>query len=525
MSIVLSFPRSAWERKCATFRVAAGSHTGRDAERPDVRSHVERGNESGFLAAIVLAAFPLVACAGDTIVPLTVSPMAVPNPVLKYQLLPEVREMNAGNPAQWYIRCFAEQRNFFFTKYSADQRARYLSLPLAELRAEKIRRYGGHALTQADWAARLDALDWQVLERVQTDGLDIRLPELEPLRILATALKVRFRIEVSGGHFEDAIHTAKTMFAFARHLGEHPTHTANEIGLFAAQLTLDALEEMVQQPDCPNLYWALTDLPVPLVDLRKGFQGERTLRASELRSIRDDAAMTEEELEKVVSRLSGVMGFTRAQAGKPYPSLRAGLAARTKDAEKVRVLRDRLLEAKRHALVRRSRNEATARAFVNNVLELTSATDVIRKMPPLQLILLDEKQKVEALCDERMKLLGLATWQIDKLGGDELERGSYGLLSDLAPHVIKTRREQARLEQRIALLRHVEALRLYAARHKGKHPDTLSAIAVPLPNDPLTGKPFVYEVEKATAHLRGDTSQPGEGKAACAARYDVTLRK
>ncbi len=40
-----SFSRSAWERKCATLRVAAGSLAGRDAERPDVRSHEERGNE------------------------------------------------------------------------------------------------------------------------------------------------------------------------------------------------------------------------------------------------------------------------------------------------------------------------------------------------------------------------------------------------------------------------------------------------------------------------------------------------
>src|SRR5579883_2240353 len=32
-----SFSRSAWERKCATLRVAAGSLAGRDAERPDVR--------------------------------------------------------------------------------------------------------------------------------------------------------------------------------------------------------------------------------------------------------------------------------------------------------------------------------------------------------------------------------------------------------------------------------------------------------------------------------------------------------
>src|SRR5262245_4890311 len=38
-----SFPRSAWERTAVTLCVA--SLTRQDAERPDVRSHAERGNE------------------------------------------------------------------------------------------------------------------------------------------------------------------------------------------------------------------------------------------------------------------------------------------------------------------------------------------------------------------------------------------------------------------------------------------------------------------------------------------------
>jgi hypothetical protein len=301
-----------------------------------------------FLTALALTALPLATRAGDSIVRLKVRPMPAPKPVLQYLLLPEVREMNPGNPAQWYLRCFAEQRNFFFSKESVEARTRYLSMPLAELERATVmqRQYGGAALTQADWAARLDALDWQVTERVHTDGLALRQPELGPLRTLATALKVRFRIEVAGRRFDQAVRTAKTMFALARHLGENPTHSANQVGLFVAHLALDVLEEMVQQPGCPNLYWALTDLPTPLVDLRKGFQGERSLLGTEFHSLRADAVMSEEELEKVVSRLSGIIGFARMQAGLPPHKLQAELIARTKSAEKVRIIRDR----KRHAL-------------------------------------------------------------------------------------------------------------------------------------------------------------------------------
>src|SRR6185369_13498284 len=97
------------------------------------------------------------------------------------------------------------------------------------------------------------------------------------------------------------------------HLGEHPSEVANLLGLWVAHLSLNTLVEMVQQPGCPNLYWALTDLPCPLVDLRKGVQGERTLVAAELGVLRDDTAMTEAELEKFVSRFLGVLNFAREQ--------------------------------------------------------------------------------------------------------------------------------------------------------------------------------------------------------------------
>src|SRR5215468_4007477 len=102
------------------------------------------------LAAVALAVLAPGSRAGEPAVRLDVRPMAAPKPALRYQLLPEVRELNPGNPAQWYVRCFQEQRNFFFGKEAAAERARYRSLPLAELPSEKLHNYGGNALAQAD---------------------------------------------------------------------------------------------------------------------------------------------------------------------------------------------------------------------------------------------------------------------------------------------------------------------------------------------------------------------------------------
>jgi hypothetical protein len=452
--------------------------------------------------------------------------MPAPKPALKYLLLPEVREQNPGNPAQWYVRCFQEQRNFFYSKEANAARARYLAMPLADLPAAELRHYGGFALTQADWAARLDALDWQVLQRVQTEGLDLLLPELGPIRLLGPALRVRFRGQVAGRHFDEAVETAKTMLALARHLGEYPAEAANFEGLTIAHLALTTLEEMVQQPGCPNLYWALTDLPCPLLELRKGLQGDCSLVAAELKLLREDAPMTEEELEKVVSHLSGVMGFAREQAGQTPRSLRAELQARTKDPEVVRGARNRLLET------------GDAQEPVQGLSPLKAAlhhywgwskmvhADLVRKLPPAQIILLDEKHTYENRRDEDMKLLALAPWQIDRLsGGAQADHAEARLFATLVPHVLKARRAQARLEQRIALLRHIEALRLYAAVHNGRLPEQLAELPVPLPADPFTGKPFVYDVTGSTARLQGSLSPGAEKNLAYNAHYEVTFQR
>jgi len=474
-----------------------------------------------FLLAIgVLAALSRGIFAEGSAVHLAVQPMAAPKPALKYQLLPEVRELNPGNPAQWYIRCFQEQRNFFFSKEGTAQRARYQSMPLAELREKKLRPYGGNALRQVDWGARLDSLDWEVLQRVQTDGMDLRLPELKPLLILGAALQVRFRAEVAGRHFDDAVRNAKTMFALARHLGEHPTEAGNHVGLAVANLALDTLEEMVQQPGCPNLYWALTDLPNPLVDLRKGFQGAGILAATDLRPLRDNAPMTDAAMEELVSRLSGRMGFARGQAGRPPRSLRAGLTARVKDPEKVHAARARLIEAGCAEITR------LGSPPLQVVLQASKLAYEIGKFPPLQVILLDEKRAYEIRRDEGLKLLGLAPWQIDALShAGEVGRGSDELFADLLPDVIKGRQAQGRLEQRIALLRHVEALRLYTAAHDGKLPPTLSDILVPLPTDPFTGKPFLYKVEGAFGHLRGRPPSAEEKTGDSKFHFEVAIQK
>ena len=191
----------------------------------------------GFAAMTILA----LPCRADqtsatpeTLIRLNVSPAPAPKPALRYLLLPELKEMNPGNPIQNYMKCFMEQQKFFFDKEAFERREKLLTMPLKELPAQELQDYGRFALSQADWAARLDNPDWQILLKLKADGIDLLLPDVQQIRPLARALKVRFRAEVALGRFDDALRTAKTMFAMSRHLGEHPTFIGNLVGIAIA---------------------------------------------------------------------------------------------------------------------------------------------------------------------------------------------------------------------------------------------------------------------------------------------------
>jgi hypothetical protein len=457
----------------------------------------------------VMTAFSLpswadpAAAPAETVIRLTVQPMAAPKPALRYLLLPELKDMNPGNPIQNYQKCFAQQQNFFYDKESCERRDKLLTMPLRELPVRDLQDYGKAALRQADWAARLDKPDWQILLQCKTEGIGLLLPDVQQMRTLADGLKLRFRTEVALQHYGDALRTAQTMFALSRHMAEHPTLIGDLVGFAIAQITIGPLEEMLEQPGCPNLYWALTNLPNPLISLELGMQGERMLIRGEFSELDDSSPMSEEQLKKLITHLDKVREFDNG-SGKKENGTRAWLDARKKD--------DAVLAAARRRLV-----------------EVGFPEERLDRFPPEQLLILDEWREFEVRRDEGMKLVNLPTWQAEAMGlGEPYHRTKDvgTLFADLfLPALFKVRRAQGRLEQRIALLRHVEALRMYAADHDGKLPEILEDIPVALPVDPFTGKPFRYKLEGTTAHIRGNPPPGMEKAPEFNLHYVVTIRK
>jgi hypothetical protein len=436
--------------------------------------------------------------ADETLIQLSVEPKAAPVPALKYLLLPELKEMNPGNPIHVYLKCVLEVHQSLFDKEQFEHRAELLAMPLRALPEAEVRQYGQRALALADKAARLDSPDWQILLKLKEDGVGTLIPDVQEMRPLAGALQARFRSEVAIGRFDEAIATAKTMFAMARHMDEHPTLIGGLVGIAVASLAIVPLEEMIQQPGCPNLYWALVSLPAPLITCAKGRAGERLLIGSIFKGLKSEAPMSELELKKFVDPLDALLGV--GSASNPG-TLARWIAERANAPAKLAAAKARLIES-------------------------GISESVLQSFPPRQTILLDEKRECEVRFDEVTKIQMFPAWQFEALAAAARPYKEPSLFADaILSGQDRVRRIQAKLEQRIALLVCVEALRLYAAEHGGVFPAKLLDISVPVPADPFTNKPFGYETSGKKAHVRGTPPQSEAKSAEFRIHYEITLRE
>lgn len=433
----------------------------------------------GAFMCVALIAFPIPRAAPpappvEMLIRLSVQPMAAPKPALRIQLLPELKELQPGNPIPGYLKVLLDQ----------DQTASESNL-------------GPAALRQADRAARLDKPDWQLLAKLKTDGISLLLPDLQKMRELAAGLQGRFREEIAQHRFDDAIVTAKTMFALARHTGEHPTLIGNLVGIAMAMIAIGPLEEMLEQPGCPNLYWALTNLPHPFIAIGTGLDGERVLLDSEIRDLSETEPMTANQIKKVVERINYI---------------------RMVEPDKIKLTTRQWINV-------RARDEKYLAAARKRIVESGLKDEHVAKFPADQIILLDEKREFEVRRDEATKHLKLATWEVEAIERKVAPTREPALFELFISAYRKVRIAQGRLEQRIALLRHVEAIRMYAAEHDGKLPEKLDDIELPLPVDPYTGKPFRYAKVGEIAHLRGSPPAGQEKVPAYNLHYEISIRK
>lgn len=448
-----------------------------------------------------------------TVIPLTVSPAPAPVPALKYMFSPPLEEIIPGNPVLGYLKCFMEQDNMFARKEVIDDREKLINLNFEEFRTAKsaftgeLRNYGGGVVRNARRATRMNVLDWNIVQEMQENGYETLLPEIQKLRSLTQVVTLQTRGEIAAGDFDSAVKDITVQLMLARHLGEHPTYIGTLVGIAIARIGMQRVTEFIQEPKSPNLYWALSNLPQPLVRQEQAILGE---------------------LAMFNGKIGGMKNITAPEKiwGKPEIAQARELVGVT--SWSFEASQKKKMEIEKWLLDRLNDKDWMAKAKAA-LVSPTRTAQMIEKYPGEQVLFLIILAKAEIRLQETLKFANLPYAQVaeylkSSTPNDAMPPEEY-VTYILGGMTNKARLARIRLEQQIALLRGVEALRIYAAANDGKLPADLKSIGLPVPIDPVTGAPIQYTLKDNQASLRGTTIAGYEKFPEWNYVYEVKIRK
>jgi len=435
------------------------------------------------LVLIYAIALPVCGAEPEPPVKLTLHASAAPTPALKYRLLPNYTDQVSGNAAVNYGKVTAEEMTFFKKYAFQDIIDTWEEMPLDKLRLETVP-LPESSVFFLERAAKCKYCDWQ-LPIGEMPFYTIMLPEAQQTRSYARILAVKARIEIANGKYDEAVKTFQTNYALARNVAEGATIVNGHIGIAISGIMHPQVLEFVQQPGSPNLYWALTKLPNPLISYRDALDVEAMgveLSFPELRDLKT-LHRTPDEWRELFYRLAKQLVEQLATRDSPKPL----------SAEKLDELcQQKLPEAKR--------------ALIAN----GTPAQQVEAMSTYQIILFYSLLMYHELVDDAIKQFDFPYLQaiagidevIERVKREQIEIIPIG--AQILPAIKSARGAIARNEREFAVLRVIEALRMYAAIHQGKLPEELGEISeVPIPDDPVTGKPFDYRCDGERARLQG----------------------
>jgi len=413
---------------------------------------------------------------------LTVSHRAAEVPAFRHRLFPLSSERTPGDAAPIYLRLHGEFTDGM-KQLTNGKAAEWLALPMDQFPAAEaqtfVNRFLGR-IEQIGFGARRRTCDWNyTLPEEREHSYEILLPDVQEMRQWGRMLAVKARVEIAEGKVDEAIRTLETGLGFARHVSEGPFLINGLVGAAVATMMLEQVDELIARPDAPNLYWPLTALPRPFLDLRSAFEVEMKMidwAFPELGEI--DRTRTDAEWSSLLARLHARMVATWNGSG-------------LFDAEAKKPLRFEVDLARfRASLLPEAREHIKARSIPvdgqpEDKILMVFLADLHREIRddfsrPFYLPYADAAP-VRAEVDRRHQTF---------------KSGPLGMFVSLAPNVEAAHAVQARLDRKVAAIRAVEAIRMQAAADGGKVPDSLERVTVaPVPLDPATGRAFEYRRE------------------------------
>jgi len=454
------------------------------------------------ISTIVLAicATALSQTPGPEVGKFELNPAAPPSPALKYQLVFEdSSDLRPGNGAILYLDSVLlmgpdakDKATKALEAYDTRDMARFNSL------ADSLE--NPSMLKELDLAGRRENCDWQ--PPVREEGFGVLLPHLSPIRDIGRILKVRALREIGQGKIDDALKTLRLGYELSDNLGKEPFFIDCLVSINITTMMNDCLREIMNRPDAPNLYWALSTFPNCRTMLSRSMDSEGTqwLIASgvNLSDLRAGIDLSPDRWHAFFDYVGTAVSDTFKNAS--YPSFPDAVRDASPD-----VIR-----------------QAQAQYAESHHLTPEEAA----KVDPIVSIGAFYFHQFDVACDELHKLRGQpypillaksGEYQamVAKLQHDEPRNLLLEALSTIPRLIWKV----GSVDRQFAALTAVEAIRSYAAANDGKLPARLEDISdTPVPDNPVTGLAFDYGVD-------GDVATLSDSQSQTTLRYTIRIRK
>jgi hypothetical protein len=418
-----------------------------------------------------------------------------PVPAFRYRFWPARTDLKPGSAETHFYRALVQ-------RYTVVQ-----GLPkeqieaLNDLQSMDIQNIPPHAAQE--WVDRFDFVYQELSGLADAEDLSwdlrfrdlrgkeiwsIRIEEVQQARNLSRLLQLKIATQIAKQDFAGATDSIRTGLRLAAFVGQGESIIQGLVGLAIENVMYSAIDTMIRSPDCPNMYWALQTLPSPIMPIRDAVETELAMvfRMFPVLQESDALSLSDKELSQ---RLAQSIGDLRLLISAEFGPLGAadslGLMLSMSGADAKERLR--------------------AAGYDESILE---------NMTQLQASLIEAGRELRSRSDELLKGIKLRgpegdflrqrvqedfdKWQNKRTISPAALIGSLLLPGAQNVHEAILRTEMIR-NRLIA----AEAIRLYAANHGGKVPDSLDGLVdPPVPLDPFTQKPFVYRVESSMDRQR-----------------------
>ncbi len=509
-----------------------------------MKSHIRILTITCFLAAITAAGalraeITYVAVPGnlgERIIKMTVTPATEPKPAFKHRFVAEDIDLKSGNSAPYYYRAMLDlpdrmqdaKKIYDYTAADIDNwyAGSEDTVPLDKLPKDKLREFvntgiGGAIEDQIVEATHRRQCDFELgfTEIRGPELISVLLEEFQRSRELNRMLGLRTRLEVAERRYDDAVRTIRMNYRLAHDFGSVPFLVSGLIGIAEAGITNATVLELMASPDSPNLYWALTELPDPLIAMRDAVRFELDFGPRMFPFIHR-AEQTDRSPDEW-NRLFTKSLVDLEWAGGSEPVIAQGVPMGDKTMAGVASTGIALLgytHAKEQLIAQGMDRKRVEQMAVGQVLAIYTERNYQRFGDDF------EKTWYMPFWESRERSEQVeAALGSSRLTSGAADREIIPLVSLLLPAIQAARSAQARIDRDFAALRIIEALRMYAADNDGNLPSKLDDIKqVPIPLNPATGKPFVYRLDGETAVLDLPLSDgiPNYGR-----KYEIQIAK